>query len=541
MATAVTDPPRPAVGSGESMPEPEAEALAGVGHAALVLTAGAAAVQILGVVRQLFLAAQVGASSQFDAVLIAMVLPTTIAGVLTSGTIVALVPAYIEARTSGGRPAAQRLSGSLLFWTGVAGLGVTLALVMFADAAVAITGPGLSAAARESAVGYLRLLAPTAFVGGVFGILYAISQAEERFGAIAAATLAGPAASLVLLLVLWDRLGLGAFALGSLLGPVVSLAVLLGASVRRSAAPRPNLGSRGLGLRAVVRHAAPLTLSAAIGQLNMVTDRAIASLLAVGAVSALRYGEVLVRLPIDTIGAAWGAALYPALVNSTQTSQSGLGTSAERTVRYALAVFVPIAALTIAVAPLATSVAYARGAFKVSDLAVTATLVAAFAPLAVVYMTSPILTAALNARRTGSILLIGGTMNVILNFVLNVVLGLSIGVAGVALSSSLTATIVAIYFARRLSRAEPDFRLRPLARTLVISTVCAAPAAIAIGLLSWSGMYPSGLVPELLTLAAFGAAGVASYAALATLLRLEEPRILLNVAIGRLSRAGSTT
>ena len=40
-----------------------------------------------------------------------MVLPTTLAGVLTSGIVTALVPAYVETRDTSGRLEARRFAG----------------------------------------------------------------------------------------------------------------------------------------------------------------------------------------------------------------------------------------------------------------------------------------------------------------------------------------------------------------------------------------------------------------------------------------------
>ena len=188
---------------------------------------------------------------------------------------------------------------------------------VFAPATVRFTGPGLSPVGREQAVDYLRLVAPTTMVAGAFGILYAVCQAEEQFSSIAWSILAGPASALAIMLALWDRLGLGAFALGTLIGPFVSFLLLLGAMIRRKVAPRPHLLSRGLGVGALARHAFPLTISSAILQINVIFDRAVASLIAPGAVSALRYGDTLVRVPTGAISPAWGAAIYPALVRST--------------------------------------------------------------------------------------------------------------------------------------------------------------------------------------------------------------------------------
>jgi putative peptidoglycan lipid II flippase len=515
----------------------EGFSLASVGRSAIILTGATAGVQVLAIVRELFLAAKVGVSPDFDALLIGMVLPTTLANILTSGPSTAMVPAYLDARAAGGPGDARRLSGTVLVWLGLVGLALTLLLEFTAAGAVAITGPGLSAAGRESATEYLRVLAPTAFVASLTGTLYAVCQAEQRFATIGLAILSGGAATLLMTVLLWDALGLGAFALGTLVGPIVGLGILVQDTLRHSISPRLHIVSRGLGLGAFARHAAPLTLSSAILQLNTIFDRAIASLIAPGAVSALRYGDTLVRVPTGAISPAWGAAIYPALVRSThQSDQSSLASAAERSLRYVLAVFTPISALTLAVAPVAVAVAYGRGAFTSTALTETSLVVAGFAPLVVALMLSQTLTGALNARRSGTILLMAGIINVILNCTLDVALGIPFGVAGIALSSSITAVIVATFKARQLARRESSFELRPLAGKLVIACAAALPGAIVCGALAWTGHYPPGLIGGLATLAVFGIGGLASYVILATRFGLAEPRMIVNIGLDRLAR-----
>jgi putative peptidoglycan lipid II flippase len=497
-------------------------------------------VQVLGLVRELFVASQVGLSGQLDALLIALVLPTTLAGLLTAGIQTALVPAYLSARRTTGLDDARRLAGMVLVWVALIGLAMSVILVIFAGVFIAVAGPGLSAADRASAIGYLRVLAPVAFIASISSIMYAVCQAESRFRALALSTILGSAVTLATMLVLWSSLKLESLAIGNVLGPTVALAVLISAAIRGAIAPRLVLHARGMDVRGLLRHAAPLTLGSAILQVNVIADRAIASLIAPGAVSALRYAEVLIRTPISAISPAWSSAIYPALVHMAQGPDRGsLADITDRMLRYALATFIPITFLTIAVAPLAVSVAYDRGAFTAADLAVTTSVAVAFAPLIVVLMTSPVIRLALNARRLGQALLVGATLNVILNTILDVVFGVWLGVAGVALSSSLTAGIVAVYFARRFARSDPDFKLRPIARSVWLASVAAAPGAVIVGALAWSGTYPSGTLPGILALAVFGTLGLLSYLALATWFGLDEPRTVARVVRGRLRRRPS--
>jgi putative peptidoglycan lipid II flippase len=514
--------------------------LQAVGRSAFILTAGAALAQVLAVGRELYLAAQLGVAPALDALFIALVLPTTLAGVLTSGVVTALVPAYMGLRARAGTADARRFAGGVLAWVGLLGLALTAGLVVLRGVAVGVTGPGLDEAGREAAIGYLGLLAPLAFVAAVSAVLQALCQAEERFVGIAAANLAAPAVTLAAMLALWGSLGLTSVAIGSVLGPAVGASVLFITSARAGMTPRLTLRLPRSELAAFAAHAAPLTVSAAVLQVNTIVDRAIASLLVPGGVSALRFAELLIRAPIGTIAPAWGSAIYPALVRAAGSPDAGaLGHAAGRAIRYGIAIFLPVAVLTAAVAPVAVATAYARGAFGADDVALTIPIVAAFAPLVLILMVSPVLTGALNARQRGRVLLAGGTLNAILNLVLDVGLGSVFGVVGIALSSSIASAVVLLFFVRRLAATEPELDVPGIARTLTLGAIAAAPGAAIVAVIAWSGTVPSGLVPGLAALAAFGVFGVAAYAVGAWLLQVGEVRVLIQSARGWLAQRQS--
>lgn len=484
-----------------------------IGRAVAVLVGGTAIAQVLGIARELFVASQIGLSSELDALLIALTLPTALAGALTSGTATALVPAYAGARFSGGARAARRLVGSVLTWTVIVGGILSIGLFAFAEPIVAVIGLGLDEPSQQLAAGYLRLLAPVAVFGAAQGILMAQSQAEERFVSISAATFAYPIVTLALTIGLWASLGLDALALGYLVGPLAGVLVLTISALAASSHPLPALLPRGVGLREMVSHALPLSLSAGILQLNTVTDRAISSIIGPGAVSALRYGEALMRTPIAAIAPAWGAVIYPALVKVARQGREehGLGRSSALAVRYALAAFVPLAALAAALAPLAVQVAYGRGAFDARDAALTSGVIAGFAPLLLALMVSPILTSAHNALRHGRVLLVTGAINVVLNLVLNLTLGPVLGAAGIALSTSITGVLLTIFLASRLTELHAAGAVPGLWLTLGRSLASIAVPAIPIALLAWLGIVGGDGIRSLPALLVLGLGGLVAY------------------------------
>jgi putative peptidoglycan lipid II flippase len=512
--------------------------LARVGRSAFILSAAAAVSQVVAIVRELFLANEEGLSASLDALIIGVTLPITLALALRGGATRALVPAYVEAKQSHGPRGARTLAGVVLVWVGAGGLLLSLLVAALAEPLVSVVAPGLGAAERASAVDYLRLLAPVAFVTCLSGILFSVLQAEEAFTAMAVATVAEPVVTVAVMLSLWDRLGLGALAMGSLCGPIVTLVILGLIAVRRRVMPRPVPWARGLGLPAFVRHALPISISLGLLQIETVADTAVGTIIGPGAVSAMRFAGTLMRAPIGVISSAWGTAVYPALVQAQNDPAGSLLASAtSRVLSFVLTFFVPIAALTAAVAPVAVTTAYGRGAFSTEDALLTSQALSALAPMILILMFQPVLTSALNARRKGMILLIASIIDIVGHVLLTVTLGAWIGVIGVALASSISAAVTTVYFARRFRIIDEGFELRPIMRTLALTVAAAAPGAIVIGLLAWNEVALPGLVGGLATLALYGVAGLATYAWLADRLGVSEARTLIDVVLQRLRRA----
>ena len=508
------------------MADPEAQpaSLAKTGRAALILTAGAVVVQAVGFLRQVFLAANIGIDSGLDALLVASATPSAFVALLAAGVSVALVPAYIQAKEDRGALAARRLSGTVLVWVGGAGLAASVTVWLFADEIIAILGPGLAEVGTAGdAVRYLRLLAPMTFLSSVAAILYAACQAERMFVPMTISTVVGPIFALALLVYFWDSLALDGYVLGTIADGVIAIGTLMVAMILRRVAPSPRLVSRGLGLTDLARHAVPLSLSRMLIQVRGIFDRAIATLLLPGGVSALRYGDSLVRLPFSAIMPAYNRATYPTLVYASRDStQSDLGATTERLIRYGLVFFVPLAGLTIAVAPLAAAILYGRGAFGEADLKLTAHVVAISAPLIVTWTVQPTLVSALNARRKGTILLASGIMTMAGNIVLDVLLGYTFGVTGIPMATVIMSVVAIAFMGDRLARLEPTLSPRRIWRTFLRSVLATLPSALVFGILIWARVFDGGFAERVVLLVFTGVAGLASYYAIARRLGLTE-------------------
>jgi putative peptidoglycan lipid II flippase len=504
-----------------------------IGKAAGLLAAAALAGQVVTVGRELFIAAQVGAGARLDAVLVAITPPLVVAGILSSGVRAALVPAYFEMETRRGTAAARRLIGGLLTWVTLLGLIATGVLLVFPGAAVGIAGPGLDPAAREDAASYARIAAPLLVLGTLFHLLTGVCQIHNRFAPIGVSMVLGPLISLMATIALWPALDLGALPVALLLGQVGAALALLLVAARAGMLPRPRIRFEQGAVADFIRHAGPLAAGSAILQFNLLSDRAIASLIGAGSISALRYGQQIVIEPLGALTLAWSTVIYPAIVRRALATANDLGESLARAARAALALATPAAMWMAAVAPLVVEVVYLRGAFDQFDVSITAAVVTAFAPMILLSVVQPVLTGAHNARRRATLLGMVAVANAVLNLILNVVFGTLLGVGGIALSSSVTVSVLLAFLATRIS--EPGFDLRAIAgyglRAFVASAVAVAPSLlVARAITPGLGL---ALVP---ILAGLGLVTAMLYPVIARRAGIAEPMVVAAAVAGRGAR-----
>ena len=230
-----------------------------------------------------------------------------------------------------------------------------------------------------------------------------------------------------------------------------------------------------------LRHAGPLWASSAALTSNQVSDRAVASLVGAGAVSALRYGETVMRVPVNSLGTAWGTVVYPALVRS-QSRPDGLGGTASSLIRIVLALAMPVTFGAAALAPLIVDIAYVRGAFMADDARRTSAVVASLAPLFVLSMVQAVVIGSHNARRSGWTLFMAGVAAAVLNLGLDLLLAPVLGVVGIGLSSSLALLFPLSVLIFLLARREAGFHAR---RSTSVAARSALAAAVPAAIVAW--------------------------------------------------------
>jgi putative peptidoglycan lipid II flippase len=287
-----------------------------------LVAAGILLSRVAGVVREsatgYFLGAGVGA----EAFRAALRIPNLLQNLLGEGVLSAsFIPVYSKALADGRDEDAGRLAGAVAGLLAVVTAILVLIGVVFAGPITRVLTPGFVPGTEryELTVTLVRILTP----GVGFLVLSAwclgILNSHRRFFLSYVAPVLWNVAiigSLVTtaLLLSDDELALAqAMAWGALLGSLLQFAVQLPAVLRRSRGLRPSVSLQVPGVRTVVKRFGEVVAGRGGVQLAGYIDLIVASLLAVGAVAALGYAQVLYLLPISLFGMSVAAAELPTL------------------------------------------------------------------------------------------------------------------------------------------------------------------------------------------------------------------------------------
>lgn len=360
---------------------------AGRGILARFLPQGAILLSVLtfaayaaGLVRDRLFARTYGAGIELDAYNAAFVLPELALDVLVAAGLTApFVPVFATLR--GEDPDASTRFAQTVLTLAVLVMGAaSVVLFIVAPATVDIIAPGFDDAGRALYTELFRvmLLTPILFAASI--TLGEVLVAERRFLFYALAPIlynAGIAAGTVLL---HDAMGIRAAAVGAVAGAALHLGIRVIGMLRSSVPLRPRLDLRLPALREFVRLMIPKMASHPIEPLTFLFFTSVASTLAAGSVTAISFARNFQSVPVSLIGVAIALAAFPGLA---QAWAAGDRTTFARDLRRNA---VTIGSLTllaavglVVVGPLAIELLLGGGRFDAEDVALTATVLAAFA------------------------------------------------------------------------------------------------------------------------------------------------------------------
>ncbi|MFG1401723.1 murein biosynthesis integral membrane protein MurJ [Xanthobacter sediminis] len=339
--------------------------------------------RIAGFIRDVVMAAVLGAGPVADAFLVAFRLPNHFRAIFAEGAFnAAFVPTYARLREQDGVPAARRFADEIL--TGMVLVhAVLLALALgFTPQFVGLLAPGLAEDGERFnlAVTLTRITFPYLALISVATLVSGALNASERFWVAAASPILLNICmvSTLLAAALFPTAG-NAAAWGVLVSGVAQL-FWVGLDAERHGIGlrfgRPRMDS---GTRQFLKALGPAIIGSAGVQIALFADTIIATFLPIGALSALYYADRINQLPIGVVGIAVGTVLLPEMARRLAAQDdAGAAHAQARCIELAALLGIPFVAAALVVPDLTMRALFARGAFTAADAAAAAATLRAY-------------------------------------------------------------------------------------------------------------------------------------------------------------------
>ncbi len=442
--------------------------------------------RVTGFLRDIMLAAIIGAGPVADAFFVAFRLPNHFRAIFAEGAFnAAFIPAYARVRSQGG-PQAASLFGDRIFTLLFASQIVLLALALvFTPQAIEVLAPGFSREPQQFALAvsltritfpYLLLITLVTLWGGILNALH-------RFAAAAAAPILLNLAMMATLAAAFAFPSAGYAAAWGVLISGVLQAILVGGDTFAAGVMTSFRALRfDEDVKRFFKALLPATVGSAGTQLALFADTIIASFLSAGAISALYYADRIDQLPIGVIGIAVGTVLVPEMTHRLASGdEAGAQSAQNRAIEFALLLAIPCVVAFLVVPGVIMRGLFMRGAFTAADAQASALTLMAYTIGLVPFVLIRSVVAPFLARGDTATPVKAALIGTAVNIVLKIVLMFPLAQVGLALATSIGAWInfiLVLVFAARAHVIAGDAALKG-----ALAKLAAAGAALALALL----------------------------------------------------------
>jgi len=498
--------------------------------------------KILGLLRQVAIAAAFGVSAAYDAYNYAYVIPgflLVLLGGINGPFHSAIVSVLLKRKSEEAAPLVETITTLV----GLALLALSILLFIFAEPLLDLVAPGLGKTVegleiKSIAIQQFRIMAPMALLAGFIGIGFGTLNAANQFWLPSISPLFSSVTVLIgiggLALVLGKQIIEPQYAVlgGMVLGYSTLAGAVLQWLVQIPAQWKAGMGGLRLrfnfaipGVQEILKIMGPATFSSGMMQINVFTILFFASYIPQAA-SALGYASLLVQTPLGIVSNVILVPLFPLF---SRLADPADWDQLKQRIRQGLVLtgitMLPLSALMIALAVPTVRVVYERFAFDREASQIVASMLVAYSIGMFVYLARDVLVRVFYALGDGDTPFRISIFNIFLNALLAYIFVNLFGAPGLVLATvgvNVTSMVMLLWALDRKLNGLPLWQWSiPILGLAGISSIA--------GLASWVTLWgcerlwgSEGLLNQLAQLILSGTCGMVIFAILVLQLRLPE-------------------
>lgn len=480
--------------------------------------------KVLGFFREVVLATFYGTGEYADVFLLTLNIPSLIIAVVGTAIATIYVPIYFKTKEKSGEEGSLRFTNNMINIVLVFSIIVCILGLIFTGNIIEILAVGFEGEKFNLAVKFTKIMFSGVIFLSISKIVSSYLQVNDNF---VIPGLVGLPYNIIIItaIVLSTKTSIEIMAIGALLGMASQMLFQIPAAIKKKYRYMPYFNLKDENIKEMIVLMMPILIGVAIGQINIMVDKTLASTLGDGPLSALNYANKLNDFVMALFVTSIVTVIYPKLAQMTQNENrerfiDTIVTSANSIVLLVL----PITVGAIVLAEPIVRILFERGAFNSESTEMTYNALRFYSLGLVAMGLRDVLIRVFYSLSDTKTPMINGSIALIINIVLNFILIKPFGYKGLAVSTSIASIITIILMFYTLKKKAGYFGLDRMMKTGIKSLI----ASLIMGIVSWFvynmsySMIGTGMINEIISVGISVVIGAAIYFIIIKLMKVEE-------------------
>ena len=488
--------------------------------------------KFLGLFRDSYIAKVFGSTATTDVFFLVNSAITLLSGLISQAINTCAIPILSEVDQKEGIKGKLVYINNLLHSISFASIVIVIIICIFVEPISSLLAPGFDLSQLSLMKQLIYIGAPCLIFYGIVGVRRSYLQYEGSFIESGITDLVLNCVYVVALIFINQKYGVYVLMISALIAAICQVSLqrmfMLRSDYKYSFVFKPRSPEMVKTLSLIW----PVFLSSCISDINKLIEKALASKLTAGALSALTYSSKINTLFLGIFITAITTVIFPLMskaANANDDLKSFKGLILKG-VDVVFAITLPSAIALITVGYLVVQILYQRGSFTVNDtMMVNDALV--FYALALPGMSIRLVSVkAFYSLQDTKTPVINGTICIVLNIVLNIILMNIMGHVGLALATAIASDTLAIVLMLNLYRKISGFDIHHIFMSFIKTAFASAVMGIIVfGVYHFAlAAYCNSFISRVFCLGVLAAIGIIVYLVLAKLLKIDIINEIIN-------------
>lgn len=480
--------------------------------------------KVLGFGRDLVLSAFYGATMYSDVYLVSLDISRLVFQVIGTAISTTYIPLFFDNIKEGGEEQGNYFTNNVLNITISIGIVISIFAFIFAKPLAKIFASGFNEQALKLTVQFTRIILFGTIFSGLSKIMQSYLQSKGEY--YISGMIGFPFNIIIIAsIVLSKYFGLYILPIGAVLALASQFFFQIPRSKKRGYKYSLVYNPKDRYIKEMMMLTMPVMIGVGASQINTMVDRTLASQLAVGSISAMKYADRLNTFVLGLFISSITIVIYPMLSKLKSEKQyEKFNEYIKTSINVVILMILPITAIAIVLAEPIVVLLFERGAFDSAATQMTSAALAFYSIGLIGLSLKNVIANVFYSMQDTKTPMYNGVIAVVINIVLNLILVKYMGISGIALATSVSSIVCVVILLLSLRKKINGINFKSMTATFIKSIIATVIMAIAVKT-SYHfgvGILSDSKIVSLLMLGISAALGGALYIVIVKVLKIDE-------------------